>query len=460
MSGQRMSRLRCASRFLARRASGSDVLQVRRNLYIHLDALSRRFNHSCQANAAVHRSNSLIALVDIPKGAEITFDYAVTRVPAFWSPYRRVRCTCKTADCRGQIHDIDSVPDKTLHRHRKASALNDYVREYLHARIGDAVENDTAAAPTLTVQPSAGAGTSADENGFLLKGGRIGALLLHGLGGTPNEMRDVAEGLNAAGITVMCPQLAGHCGSYDDLKESRWTEWLRSAEVGLLRLRAECDFVVVGGLSNGAILSLYLAAEHPNLVDGLALYAPTIWLNGWVVPPHAHLFRLVRHKALADRFDFPDLPPHGIKDPVIRQQIHDAMHSGDSSVAGVPVTPGAAVLEHRRLVKATLARLSSIHQPTLVMHAREDDYAELNNVLHLMRNLAGPVDTVVLDDSYHIITADRQKDVVIARSIEYIERISKHHQQAQHVRPAVAAPALGIQGRQLRPVFTANRNDS
>ena len=37
-----------------------------------------------------------------------------------------------------------------------------------------------------------------------------------------------------------------------------------------------CDQVFVGGLSMGAILALRLAAQHPNIVKGTMLYAPTL----------------------------------------------------------------------------------------------------------------------------------------------------------------------------------------
>jgi carboxylesterase len=46
-----------------------------------------------------------------------------------------------------------------------------------------------------------------------LPGGRTGFLLIHGLGGTPVELRFIALGLARAGHTVLCPQLAGHCGT-------------------------------------------------------------------------------------------------------------------------------------------------------------------------------------------------------------------------------------------------------
>ena len=75
--------------------------------------------------------------------------------------------------------------------------------------------------------------TPAEDRSFIFERGRAGALLLHGLGGTPVEMRYVAMGLARAGITVSCPQLAGHSGSFEELRDSRWQDWYASAEAAL-----------------------------------------------------------------------------------------------------------------------------------------------------------------------------------------------------------------------------------
>ena len=61
--------------------------------------------------------------------------------------------------------------------------------------------------------------TPAGDRSFFFERGPVGALLLHGLGGTPVEMRYVAMGLAHAGITVSCPQLAGHNGSFEELRD-------------------------------------------------------------------------------------------------------------------------------------------------------------------------------------------------------------------------------------------------
>jgi carboxylesterase len=271
---------------------------------------------------------------------------------------------------------------------------------------------------------------SVKDHSYRVAGGRVGVLLLHGLCGTPTEMRFVANGLARAGYTVHCPQLAGHCGTEEDIKNTTWQDWYASAETALVEIRKECDIVIVGGLSTGAVLSLLLAANHPDKVQGTALFAPTLWLNGWLIPWHARLFRMVFSKRVANMIGFPDLHPHGIKDQRIRDFIQSALFSGDSSTAGLPNTPGGAVLEHRRLVNATKRRIGDIDQPALIVHPREDDYADLDNAWYLQRNLKGMVDMVVLEDSYHIVTVDRQRHVVVDRATTFVEMVVKRLQAA------------------------------
>ena len=260
---------------------------------------------------------------------------------------------------------------------------------------------------------------------YRLAGGRTGVLLIHGMCGTPAEMRFVANGLARAGYTVHCPQISGQCGSEANVKAATWQDWYACAEQALDELRRECDVVIVGGLSSGAVLALLLAANRPQDIHALTLFAPTLWLNGWTIPWYARLFRIVNQKFLANLIDFPDRHPHGIKDARIREFIKAALSSNDASIAGLPNTPGGAVLEHRWLVRALMKVVSTIRQPTLILHPREDDYAALSNLSYLQRNLAGMVDTVVLNDSYHIVTIDRQRHVVVERSVTFIDRIAR-----------------------------------
>jgi carboxylesterase len=274
------------------------------------------------------------------------------------------------------------------------------------------------------------------------KKGRVGVLLIHGLCGSPSEIRFVANGLTRNGYTVLCPQLAGHGGTEADLMATTWQDWYESAEKGLEELSATCETVIVGGLSTGAVLSLMLAERHPDKVNAVALYSPTLWLSGRQIPWYLPLFRLIDSKWVANLFRFP-VPIHvGIKDKRIRDFIRGAMAAEGSKVAPVS-TPGGAVLERRRLAKVVMKTLNRISQPVLILHAREDDYAGLDNAAYLQRELAGPVDLVVLDDSYHMVTVDRQRHVVLDRTTAFVSRIAGSIADSIRVKPATQLRIVG-----------------
>ena len=253
--------------------------------------------------------------------------------------------------------------------------------------------------------------------------GPVGFLLIHGLGGTPVELRFVARGLARAGHTVLCPQLAGHCGSFEDLKATGWTDWYATVLAAHQELSKSCNKVIVGGLSMGAILALHLAAEFPADVHATTLFAPTLKLDGWGVPWYSIFFNLVRSEWSANFVRFAEREPYGIKDPRVRALVTAAIQSGDSSKAGQLTNPGRVMLEMRRLVAVVRGELRRIHQPTLIVHPRQDDRASLGNAAYLQSALPGPVETCVLDDSYHVITIDRQRDIVIDRTAAFAKRL-------------------------------------
>ena len=267
------------------------------------------------------------------------------------------------------------------------------------------------------------------DRSFFHQGGPTGFLLVHGLGGTPVELRYVAQGLARAGHTVSCCQLSGHCGTADQLRKSTWAEWYASVEAAHDRLRACCDTIVAGGLSMGAILALHLAHQRPDDVDGLALYAPSLRLDGWSMPWYSFMLRWLRPRHITIDVDMPEHPPYGIKDERIRAFILRSMLSGDDSQAGTFSTPVRAFTEFNSLAATVKRELKQINVPTLILHPRHDDMADIGNAFEIQRKLGGVVETVVLDDSYHIVTLDRQRDVVVDRSIDFAGRIETRVRQ-------------------------------
>jgi carboxylesterase len=218
-------------------------------------------------------------------------------------------------------------------------------------------------------------------------------------------------------------QLAGHCGTPEEMRRSTWREWYASVEEAHDRLRRECDVVVVGGLSMGAILALHLAQNRPDSVHGLLLLAPTLKLDGWSMPWYARLVNYVRPTRIPMELELPEHEPYGIKDERVRALVVSSMQSGDASQAGIFSTPLRSFANMNALVAVVRKRLGEVRQPALIIHPRDDDMASLKNALTLQARLSGLCETIVLDDSYHIITLDQQRHIVIDRTTDFVGRL-------------------------------------
>ncbi|MBA8885611.1 alpha/beta hydrolase [Dokdonella fugitiva] len=279
---------------------------------------------------------------------------------------------------------------------------------------------------------------------FHLRGGRSGVLLIHGLTGTPTEMRFVGNGLHRAGFSVLGMQLAGHCGDDADLLATGWRDWYASVVEAAQRLREEVDHLFVAGLSMGAILALELAIDRPHDVDGLGLYGTTFFHDGWATPPIgrlAFLLPLLTSLGLGRRKVSAEVEPYGIKDERIRNRVVGAMLSGDSQAAGLAGFPWPSLAEFQRLSRRVRRRLGRVRAPCFVAHSSNDDVASLRNVRAIQRGIGAPVETLLLDDSYHMVTVDRERGKLVEHSATFFRRIAEQRQPMPASIPRLATVA-------------------
>ena len=280
---------------------------------------------------------------------------------------------------------------------------------------------------------------------ILERRGEAGVLLVHGITGAPTEMKPLLRKLAAENFTVYCPQLAGHCSTLKELKQTRWTDWYATLERSLEQLRSECETVFVSGLSMGALMALKLAADHPRSVDGVATLSATFFYDGWNVPrlKQRYLLPILIHSPLRYVLSYHEPPPYGIKDERIRALV-DAVYNSDSANRpekyGYSEFPGVTILETFRLIRAVKRDLHRIAAPLLIVHSTEDDMASLENARFLANGVASTsIETYFVDDTYHVLTLDKRKDQVAARVARFFQR-----QQSAITEPDVALAANQI----------------
>ena len=272
---------------------------------------------------------------------------------------------------------------------------------------------------------------------------QTGILLVHGITGSPAEMKPLVRKLTAEGFEVACPPLAGHCSTLAELKQTRWTDWYNSLETALDDLRTRCNTVFVSGLSMGALLALKLAADHPDLIAGAATLSATFFYDGWNVPRlgQRFLLPLVIYSPLRFFLSYHEPSPYGIKDDRIRTMI-DAVYrgqcEGSPEMYGYSEFPGVTIRETFRLIAAAKRELPAIVAPLLIVHSTEDDMASLKNAAFLAESVSSNVvDTFYVDDTYHVLTLDKRRDDVAARVAEFF--VTLHEQRTAANNPQLAA---------------------
>ncbi|RIJ10506.1 alpha/beta fold hydrolase [Pseudomonas sp. 91RF] len=268
---------------------------------------------------------------------------------------------------------------------------------------------------------TAGIDLGEGDAGFVLGTGEVAVLLIHGLTGTPTELRRVAVGLAKAGCTVYVPTLAGHCGGNADLQATGWRDWYEGVRKTFVGIRRQHSKVFVGGLSMGAVMSMYVASEHPGQVAGLLMYSTTLKYDGWSINKLAFLTPLLMKIPFGVHIcKFEEKPPYGIKNERLRAIVERQMKEGHSSEAGLLTMEGVTVRELHRMNAVVRKRMPSITVPALVLHSIEDDITSRWNADYVERKLGGEVVKILLDDCYHMITVDLQYRRVVELSVQFI----------------------------------------
>jgi len=101
---------------------------------------------------------------------------------------------------------------------------------------------------------------------FELKGSNEwGVLFLHGLSGSPAQLRPFAEELNCRGMHCYAPVLPGHGTHPDDLYYIDWTTWYNAVKDEYVRIKDRHEKIMVVGFSLGSALALRLGVEFPEI---------------------------------------------------------------------------------------------------------------------------------------------------------------------------------------------------
>ena len=259
-------------------------------------------------------------------------------------------------------------------------------------------------------------------------------VLFHGLASTPKEFGLLIHPLRREGIRLEAPEVPGYTGGLL-AGPARWQDWVAQASQVIARLSVESpEPFVLGGLCTGAMLALAVAqagAKPLPGLRGLALLSPLFAYDGWGLPRWYALRRVAYALGLTKRFHMAERAPYGLKNERMRQWVRAQMQAGTSSGEATLVGPAKVSLqgvrESERLSAHVVSRLSRLSVPVLAQHARDDEICSLASAQSALRGVPSRLlGLQVLENSYHMITADNDRHAVADRLATFVQSLPFH----------------------------------
>jgi carboxylesterase len=258
------------------------------------------------------------------------------------------------------------------------------------------------------------------DRGLFLKGTNSSAVILaHGMTGSPQEMKFLAQFLNRKGYSVICPRLANHGGPLEILKQTKWQEFYKSIRDAFLEVNSQHKFIFACGLSMGALLVLLLSEEFSDKISAVSCLSPTLFYDGWNTPWYKCFLPLAYITPLKDFLYFKEEPPYGIKNEQIQSLMHQYYsktgldNTTQASRFGYPYFPLTLFYQLHLLVKHISRMLPNIKVPVQLIQARNDDITSVKNSQFIYDRIKSKKkELILLDNSYHVITADQEREKV------------------------------------------------
>ncbi len=254
-----------------------------------------------------------------------------------------------------------------------------------------------------------------------LAGGRHGVLLFHGLSSSPLELQFVARGLHRAGYSVRVPVIAGYTHGLPAQRPVTAVTWLAQALTELDAMLQSHESVSIGGLCLGAVLALCLASRRKGRLGHVLALSTALDYDGWGNPWFTGLLPLARYLPWARRIRVKERAPFGLKDERMRAWVARQMKDAGQSDAGASALRVDELLKARDLIAMARESIPDITAPLLLIHAKEDECATPRSAFEVARN-ASSLNTrcVLLEDSYHMVTIDQEKDRVLSEMQQFL----------------------------------------
>jgi carboxylesterase len=246
-----------------------------------------------------------------------------------------------------------------------------------------------------------------------------GVFLIHGLGGTQYDLGSMHKRLKNAGFVTHSLTLPGHGTRPEDLAGVAAEDWIAAVTAKYREVRTQHPKLHLMGMCMGSLLAAVLAQRERHAQGNLVMLAPPVYIDGWATPWYRGLRPLLYAiPGVGRTMKIEEEDPFGIKNEQLRAIVKAKFERGENfHYRWVPLE---CIRQVDRLRAILMKGAKEIRCPTLVVHAREDELTSLRSANFLVEQIGGGrARMVVLEDSYHMVCVDNDREIVAKNVLEF-----------------------------------------
>ena len=245
----------------------------------------------------------------------------------------------------------------------------------------------------------------------------LAVIFLPGLQGSMLELGSIPKAVKKLGHSSCVPRIEGYSAQsgFDT-----FDIWLSQLDEVVKLLLEEHHKIAIVGLSMGATLAIAYEADYQKNIPIVAL-SPVFAFDGWSVPWYHPLLYLVFKLGITN-WHYKESEPYGLRNPEVRRRVAKQVLAQETTEVGSASLSAKHLYQALRLIKFTKKILPEFRSDIQIISAVDDDVVAPHTIDWLAQTISsGTCQLVWLGGSYHIITLDNEREIVINESLEFLQ---------------------------------------
>ena len=252
---------------------------------------------------------------------------------------------------------------------------------------------------------------------FTLGTSGMAVVFLPGLQGSMLELGSIPKAIKKLGHTSCIPRINGYSAQsgFDT-----FDIWLSELDSVVNLLLENHDQVCLIGLSMGATLAIAYEADYQKNLPVVAL-SPVFAFDGWSVPWYYPLLYIVFKLGITN-WHYKESQPYGLRNPEVRRRVAKQILEQETTEVGSASLSAKHLYQSLRLIEFAKKILQDFRSDLKIICSIDDDVVAPTTIDWISKSIRSSTCKIIwLGGSYHIITLDNEREIVVNESVEFIQ---------------------------------------